>query len=339
MKAFIAAIMALISVFGSLLGGGELKAEFDRKGTIEGLAKTAQVQKELTDFNVDADGDFTVLQFSDTHFRSMANFSDLYLLNKMSEQVKKEKPDLVVVTGDMINDGDSGMFNKAYVLRSVAEMFEEENQYWAYVPGNNDGLNYGSSEDVTAYLLQYEHCLVSDERDISGGAQYSVDIYNENVLTHSLVFLDTMDYDNEDDYYKYGYVHEDQVQWCKEEIASKKRENPNVKVSVFMHENTPAFQKAAQHGSAYKSMYPTISKMMDNMDIPKNQPLDDVFDNSGCVGLVAIGHVHPAAAQCSFYNNTYYSIAPQTTLASVIITIHTAENSIKDMYDFEALYL
>ncbi len=339
MKAFIAAIMALISVFGSLLGGGELKAEFDKKGTILGYAEAAQVQKELVDFSVGSDGDFTVLQFSDTHFRSMANFSDLYLLNKMKEQIKKENPDLVVVTGDMINDGNSGMFNKAYVLRTVAEMFEAENQYWAYVPGNNDGLNYGSSEDVTAYLLQYEHCLVSDERDISGGAQYSIDIYDDDMLTHSLVFLDTMDYDNEDDYYKYGYVHEDQVQWCKREINSKKRENPEVNVSVFMHENTPAFQKAAEKGSAYKAMYATIMKMAGNMDIPKNQPLDDAFSESGCVGLVSIGHVHPATAQCSFYNNTYYSIAPQTTLASVKITIHTSEDNFRDMYDFESLYL
>lgn len=338
MKVFIATIMAFITGLTGLLSGGELMKEMRNKGDISGYAETVEVQKELADFNVGDDGDFTVLQFSDTHFTTCISFGDLFLLHKMKEQVRQVKPDLVVMTGDMINDGDSGMFNKAYVLRTVAELFEEENQYWAYVPGNNDGMNYGTSEDVAAYLMQYEHCLVSDVREISGGTQYSIDIYDGKELTHSLVFLDTMDYDDEDEDHIYGYVHEDQVEWCRNEIMTKKAENEDVKVSVFMHENTPAFRKAAQHGEAYKSFYPTIMKQAEKYDIPKNQPLDDVFTASGCVGLVSIGHVHPVSSQCSFYDNTYYHIAPQTTVAGVKITIHTSEDNFRDMYDFESVY-
>ena len=222
MKVLIATIMAFVTALTGLLSGGELIEEMKNKGDISGYAETVEVQKELTDFNVGDDDDFTVLQFSDTHFTACISFGDLFLLNKMKAQIEEVKPDLVVMTGDMINDGDSGMFNKAYVLRTVAEMFEEENQYWAYVPGNNDGMNYGTSEDVAAYLMQYEHCLVSDVRDISGGTQYSIDIYDGEELTHSLVFLDTMDYDDEDEDHIYGYVHEDQVEWCRNEIMSKK---------------------------------------------------------------------------------------------------------------------
>lgn len=255
----------------------------------------------------------------------------------MKDQIKKYKPDLVVITGDMINDGDSGMFNKAYVLRTVSGLFEDLGQYWAYVPGNNDGQNYGSSDDVAAYLSQYEHCLISDEEDVSGAAQFSFDVLDGKQMTHSLVFLDTMDYDSEDSGHIYGYVHEDQVLWCKDEIADKKAENPDVTVSVFMHENTPAFQKAARNGKAYKAGYATIAKSPEQLDIPKNQPLDDVFDESGCVGLVAIGHLHPATAMCSFYHGTYYHIATKTSVSSTLITIHTRENSVRDMYDFKTV--
>lgn len=179
--------------------------------------------------------------------------------------------------------------------------------------------------------------MISDEKDISGATSYSVDILDGEEMTHSMVFLDSMDYDSEDSEHTYGYVHEDQVNWCKEEIDEKKIENRNVTVSVFMHENTPAFQKAAESGAAYKKGYATIARSAERFNIPKNQPLDDVFDESGVVGLVAIGHVHPVSNMCSFYNGTYYHIAAKTSVSSTLITIHTREDSVKDMYDFSVI--
>ena len=223
MKTFISAVIAFFMAVSGLLCDGDMRAELKSKGTIENYSQTVSADKKLYDFNIDEDGEFTVLQFSDTHFTTGISFSDIYLLKKMEEQTKKYSPDLVVVTGDMIDDGNDGKFNKAYVLRSVAEMFEELNQYWSFVPGNNDGANYGTTSDITAFLSQYDHCLVRDEKEISGGTQHSIDIFDGETLAHSMVFLDTMDYYNEDDFYIYGYVLEDQVQWAKEEIASKKR--------------------------------------------------------------------------------------------------------------------
>ena len=73
---------------------------------------------------------------------------------------------------------------------------------------------------------------------------------------------------------------------------------------------------------------------MEKYNIPKNQPLDDVFNESGCVGLLSMGHNHPLYDQCSFYNDTYYHVAPQTKVASSLITIHTDADNIKDInYD------
>ena len=338
MTNFLATLMAFITVAVSLISGGELADEMKNKGDISGFAQTVNVQKELPDLYTDENGDFTVLQFSDTHFTTGVTFSDMRVLGKMETLTKKYDPDLVVISGDMIDDGNDGDFNKAYVLRSVAEIFEEADQYWAYVPGNNDGVNYGTSADVVAYLSQYEHCLVADEPEISGGCQYSIDIISDGELTHSMLFIDTMDYDNDDDKHIYGYVYEDQVNWCKEEIDAKKLESNDVTVSVFLHENTPDFFRAARKGKAYKFGYPTLTIRPEKYNIPKNQPLDDVFNESGCVGLLSMGHNHPIYDQCSFYNNTYYHVTPQTKVASSLITIHTEADNIKDMYDFKVIY-
>ena len=337
MKTFISAILAFLTVISGFFTSVDSVNELKGKGDISGYALTASCEKELVDLETDENGDFTVLQFTDTHFTTGISFADVLTLTKMKDQTEKYGPDLVVITGDMINDGDSGAFNKSYVLRQVAGLFEDLGQYWAYVPGNNDGQNYGSTEDVAAYLCGYEHCLIADEKDISGATSYSVDILDGKEMTHSMIFLDSMDYDSEDSEHTYGYVHEDQVNWCKEEIDEKKIENRNVTVSVFMHENTPAFQKAAESGEAYKKGYATIARSAERFNIPKNQPLDDVFDESGVVGLVAIGHVHPVSNMCSFYNGTYYHIAAKTSVSSTLITIHTREDSVKDMYDFSVI--
>lgn len=338
MTNFLATLMAFITVAVSLISGGELADEMKNKGDISGFAQTVNVQKELPDLYADENGDFTVLQFSDTHFTTGVTFSDMRVLGKMETLIKKYDPDLVVVSGDMIDDGNDGDFNKAYVLRSVAEIFEEAEQYWAFVPGNNDGVNYGTSADVVAYLSQYEHCLVADEPEISGGCQYSIDIMSDGEMNHSMLFIDTMDYDNDDDKHIYGYVYEDQVNWCKEELDLKKQENSDVTVSVFMHENTPDFFRAARKGKAYKFGYPTLTIRPEKYNIPKNQSLDDVFNESGCVGLLSMGHNHPIYDQCSFYNNTYYHVAPQTKVASSLITIHTDADNVRDMYDFKVIY-
>ncbi len=338
MTHFLATLIAFITMVVSLQSGGALAEEMKNKGDISGFAQTVSVQKELPDLNADKNGDFTVLQFTDTHFTTGVSYSDMLTLNKMENLTERYDPDLVVITGDMIDDGNDGDFNKAYVLRTVAKIFEEADQYWSYVPGNNDGVNYGTSEDVVAYLAQYEHCLISDEPDISGGCQYSIDITDGENVTHSLLFLDTMDYDNEDPDHIYGYVHEDQVNWCREEIAEKQNENENTFMSVFIHENTPNFFRAARQGKMYKFGYPTLGLRMEKYNIPKNQPLDDVFTESGCVGLLSMGHNHPATVQCSFYNGTYYHVTPKASLAGTLITIHTEEDNTKDMYDFRSVY-
>lgn len=338
MKAFFITLIAFFTALSGLITNPQAVNELKNKGTIEGFSQTVTADKELPFFTTDENGDFTVLQFSDTHFTTGISFGDLTVLNKMKSKVTELKPDLVVVSGDMIDDGDNGLFNKANVLRSVAEMFDSLEQYWAYIPGNNDGMNYGTCSDIVSYLSQYEYCLVGDDEAISGAAQYSLDIYNGQKLVHSLVFLDTMDYDSEDPDHIYGYVHEDQVQWCKNEIESKKAESEDVFISVFIHENTPEFFEAAERGEAYNKTYPTITKEDEKYNIPKNQPLDDVFAESGCVGLVSMGHKHPATVQCSYYNSTYYHITPKASVGSTLITLHTAADNTRSMYDFSAVY-
>lgn len=334
MKAFFSVLLAtLTAIFNFFTTDGSFR-QLINKGDITGYSETVTADKEMPVLQTDENGDFTILQFSDTHFTTGLSYADVSLLDTMEEQIVTYSPDLVIMLGDMIDDGEVGAFNKQYVLDTVGTMFEDLEQYWAYIPGNNDGMAHGTSADVTAYLSQFDHCLCADVKDISGGAQYTIDIKNGEAVVHSLIFLDTMDYDNEDDEHIYGYVHDDQVKWCENEINEKLGKYGKIPMSVFIHENTPAFAEAGLYGEAYADGYAPLDEMEEKYNIPKNQPLDDVFDRSGCVGLVSMGHAHPSENKCSFYNGTYYHVAAQTKVMGSLITIHTGAESTKAMYDF-----
>lgn len=334
MKSFFCILFSVISaIFGFFTTDGSF-TQLKNKGDISGYSETVDTQKQLPALKTDENGDFTVLQISDTHFTTGLSWNDIKVLKIMENLIVEYSPDLVVVSGDMIDDGESGAFNKQYVLDTVGGMFESLEQYWAYIPGNNDGIAHGTSADVTTYLTQFDHCLCADIKEISGGAQYSIDIKNNGKTVHSLIFLDTMDYDNEDDEHIYGYVHADQVEWCKNTIADKLNNNSDISMSVFIHENTPNFANATLYGEAYSDDYATISTTDEKFNIPKNAPLDEVFEAAGCVGLVSMGHKHPSECECSYYNGIYYQITAQAKKMSTLITIHTSANNTKDMYDF-----
>lgn len=337
MKAFFSVFLAtLTAIFNFFFTDGSVRQLID-KGDITGYSETVNADKEMPVFSTDENGDFTILQFTDTHFTTGLSYGDISVMQTMKAQVEEYNPDLVVMLGDMIDDGETGAFNKEYVLETVGTMFDEMEQYWAYIPGNNDGIAHGTSADVTAYLSQFDYCLCADVEDVSGGAQYSIDIRNGETVVHSLVFLDTMDYDDEDEEHIYGYVRADQVKWCEDEINAKLENYGDISMSVFIHENTPAFAEAGLYGEAYAEGYSPLDEMEEKYNIPKNKPLDDVFENAGCVGLVSMGHAHPSENKCSFYNGTYYHVAAQTKTMGSFVTIHTSAENTREMYDFVSI--
>ncbi len=311
-----------------------------KEGDITGYGDTVSiVGRAVPTFTVAETGDFTVLQFTDTHFISGSTKKDEKTLAAMRAQIDAKKPDLVVISGDMVEGKNASLsYNKQAVLETVGAMFEEMQQYWAYVPGNNDGEVSGSTADVTAFLAQYKYCIESNAENLTGVTQYAVDLYDANQnLVHSLLFMDSLARDADNNY---DYMKADQVQWAKDTISAKKAENPNVTVSVFFHMNTPNFANAGKSGTAYSvDCAPIPADFYEGID--GNAPLDAVFQEAGCVGLVSIGHIHPDTNYCSFYKNTYYQVVRSSGFSvadapgCALITIHTAASSVQDMYDFE----
>ena len=259
------------------------------RGNLKGEAKTYSiVNREIPSFSFDEAGEFTILQMTDMHL-DMGRKRDETVLAQIAEQVDAVKPDLVAITGDMLDGHSTQLFrDKRASLKSIAALFEERAQYWAYVPGNNDGEVLGTAADIAAFLgKNYKFCIVGNAANITGETHYVIPIENNGTVVHQLVFMDSGMRDPATKYKTYDCFKPDQADWLKAQLAS------GTKSTLFFHMNTPAFTQA-------------ISDVWDN--IPGNKIIDDVIEAAGCVGLVSIGHIHPPVNWLGEWSGRYYQV-------------------------------
>jgi len=153
------------------------------------------------DLSFNADGTFTVLQLSDTQDDAYPAWD---MLNLLRTSVEFSSPDLIVITGDLIEDnrtGDIGIDalpfvegvnvndingelnyekTRANVEKAVDAVLTEIEAYeipYVIALGNNDRKVGLSSEDWTEILTAYPHCIFFDESDDEqGGIDYHVTI-------------------------------------------------------------------------------------------------------------------------------------------------------------------
>lgn len=336
MKTFISIVTVLLMFALLLTSCGKPSPDGDITGYAE---KVSIIGREVPEFTLES-ADFTILQISDTHIISGSTKKDVKAIDNIRTQIEKLKPQLVVVSGDMVEGNNkNSKFNKKTALETMGNMFEELSQYWAYVPGNNDGEMMGNTADVAAFLSQYDHCILSNEENLTGATQYSVDLKNADGKTvHSLIFLDSLARDENN---KYDYMKDDQIEWAKKTAESKIQENPDIFLSFFFHMNTPNFAKSGKEGSAYTGA-PNYNHIPSDFyeGIDGNKTFDDMTKALGNVGLVSIGHIHPATNYCSFLGGTYYHVTRAAGFnvtknpGCTLITIHTDAAETKDMYDF-----
>ena len=337
MKRFLPVITLILTL--TLLFGACAKGNLE--GDISGFSATVSIiDREVPDFTVDEKGDFTILQFTDTHFINGETKNDRKTLDAIKRLTEEQKPDLVVVSGDMIEGNNSKRsYNKQNAIDCIAGIFEDLKQYWAYVPGNNDGEMCGSSADVSAYLSQYDYCILSNEKDLTGAVQYAVDLKDsEGKLLHSLIFMDSLARDENN---KYDYMKADQIKWAQDTVNEKKAQNPDVFFSFFFHMNTPNFAISGKNGKPYSESYAPVPKTFFT-GIDGNAAFDKAIEGTN-TGLVSIGHVHPDTNYCSYLNGTYYHVTrPSGYLksknpGSALITVHTSAPTSEEMYDFSEI--
>lgn len=187
-------------------------------------------------WNICSDSGLKVLQLTDTHFGGgwMSIKKDSMALNAVAAMISTEKPDLVIVTGDVAYPVffQAGTFNNKSGAKLFAELMESLGVYWTVSYGNHDTEAYSffDREAITDFYKEYPHCLMrKGPEDVDGYGNQVFNIVNSNgIITRSLFTVDSHSYVDNDYFgimWKYDNIHENQIEWYKNTVESNRIHN------------------------------------------------------------------------------------------------------------------
>lgn len=197
--------------------------------------------------------DFKILQLTDIHLGGsvLSYDKDLKALKAVYKLINYAKPDLVVVTGDMTFPMGlfSFSFNNTAPVGQFAAFMRNTGVPWAFTYGNHDteSMAISSKEDLndlykslsykTSKNLLYPYIQPKvDGKQIWGRNNQLIEVRNsDGTLNQALFLIDSNAYTGEG-LNKYDYIHDDQVEWYKNEIERlNKEEGKTISSLGFFH--------------------------------------------------------------------------------------------------------
>ena len=188
------------------------------------------------------DGDFKVMHLTDIHIGGgfMSKRVDEMALNAVAAMVTKEKPDLVIATGDIAFPVPyrAGTFNNKSGAGAFANLMESLGVYWDVTFGNHDAeaYSYFDREAMAEFYSkeEYKYCLFQPgPEDVDGFGNHVIEVKNsKGIITQALVLIDSQDYVNsniiESIKGTYDNIHPNQVEWYESEIRRMNAENEKI---------------------------------------------------------------------------------------------------------------
>ena len=188
------------------------------------------------------DGDFKVMHITDVHIGGgfLSKGYDEKALNAVAIMVTREKPDLLIVTGDVAFPVPytAGTFNNYSGAKAFANLMESLGVYWDVTFGNHDSeaYSYFDREDIAALYGsgEFEHCLFqAGPKDIDGYGNHTIEVKNsDGIITQAMILIDSQAY-IEDSIIEsikgtYDNIHLNQVEWYEEEVNRMNAENRRI---------------------------------------------------------------------------------------------------------------
>lgn len=253
--ALICAAIASVTAIG-------IKSNSNFIQSIETVSYDKQLEPTLDDngfYSFTTDRDFKVIQLTDVHIGAgfMSIKKDSMAINAVAAMLTAEKPDLVIVTGDIAYPVpfQAGTFNNKSSAKLFAELMEKLGIYWCPVFGNHDTEAYSffSREEISEFYSKdiYPHCLFqAGPSEVDGFGNSIINVRNSiGEITQSLIMLDSHSYVDNDYFgimWKYDTIHKNQVEWYEETMNSLKTENNNImpKSLAFFHIPAPEYKDA-----------------------------------------------------------------------------------------------
>lgn len=265
----IALIIVLFMAIVAMANGTSMDAmiaqasEFSKVNYAEG-EQLVPVKDAGGDWCFTTDREFKIMQLTDVHIGggSFSTKNDAWAMNAVAAMISAEKPDLVVVTGDIAYPVpfSAGTFNNLSATKIFAELMEKLGVYWIFTYGNHDTevYSYYTREDINNYYEEsnFKYCLYQrGDENISGFGNSVIKVKNTaGVVTQALVMLDSHSYTDGDSMgilWKYDNIHQDQIDWYAKEMDEINEYNKTidanaepVKNLAFFHIPLPEYRDA-----------------------------------------------------------------------------------------------
>lgn len=244
----------------------------------------AQAQEPL---KFHQDGTFKIVQFTDLHYKADKAESRI-VLKRMNEVLDAEKPDLVVVTGDMIYS-----FPARKVLKEVIGCISSHKVPFCTVFGNHDadfGTDKGTMYD---YIRSFKGCVMPDRKDVLS-PDYTLELMSsDGTKTASILYLldsNSHIFDENGNFSSYDFIQDYQIEWYREtsKYFTKKNGGEALPALAFFHIPVPEFHDAvASEGCTL------IGTRMESVCSPVyNSGMFRAFKEMGDVFGVFVGHDH-----------------------------------------------
>lgn len=194
------------------------------------------------------DGDFKLLQLTDIHLGGgvLSYDKDMKALEAVYSLLVETKPDFVIVTGDMVFPVgiSSFSFNNTAPVQQFAAFMRNTGIPWAFTYGNHDTESYAatSSSDLNSLYMSLSYKTSRTllypyvQPDITGRSNQLIELRNsDGTLNQGLFLIDSNAYTGEG-LNKYDYIHDDQVEWYREQVLRMNAEaGRTVPSMIFFH--------------------------------------------------------------------------------------------------------
>lgn len=237
-------IILVIIVFGgviavvNVIGANALKKMAGSFETVENNNAAIPVQDDDGYYTYTLDRELKIQMFTDVHIGAgfLSFKKDRMALNAVAAMISYEKPDLVVITGDVIYPapGAAGTVNNLTEAKVFAELMEKLGVYWTVAFGNHDqeSYTYYGLETIAEFYesSDLEHCIFTrGPLDVSGEGNQIIKVKNSaGILTQALVLFDSHSYIRVGGKKVYANINLDQEEWYESEIKKLNDENAAV---------------------------------------------------------------------------------------------------------------
>ncbi len=208
------------------------------------------------------DREFKILQLTDVHLRCgfFKSTENTMAINAIASMITEEKPDLVIATGD--TSFPSGIFftgnNNMKSAEVFAELMESLGVYWTITYGNHDAEDYAmyTREDLSNFYSSdnLKYCLFQNsDKSVDGYGNNVIKVKNsKGEITQAIFTMDSNMYSPDGGY---DNIHENQIEWYKNEYLKLNEENKEfgaVSSLLFLHippvEYDTAWQEYKENG-------------------------------------------------------------------------------------------